>query len=294
MQQAAADCVGAASPSGGADTAPASKPDEEAKPTRADRVDAIWAALQQKAGGPSISKGAASDAARGGEVGTRVSLASLCKPIQGSKKRKQQVSEADDKSWQRSLAQLGAAGKSTNGGLKEVAKGALATAAATLRLANTSVGSVVAAEGGASELQNRGGGAGKGVVEKQGKLHVTETQSFAGQQITVTRVLAADSKEGKKLCRKKAEGAGATTGIDAVLQQLEKRRKMNVLDKTKMDWGEYKQEQDTDVVEDLEKHKRSGETHLEKKDFLERTDVRQYELERDERLAASSRTRGRI
>lgn len=47
------------------------------------------------------------------------------------------------------------------------------------------VGSVVAAEGGASELQNRGGGAGKGVVEKQGKLHVTETQSFAGQQITV-------------------------------------------------------------------------------------------------------------
>ena len=122
---------------------------------------------------------------------------------------------------------------------------------------------------------------GKIVAEDNGKLVVTETQHFSGQKIAVTRTIAADSKEAKKL-----KSASAVSGIDAVLQQIEGKKKMNVLDKTKVDWGEYKAGQDVDVQEDLEKYKRSGDTHLEKKDFLERTDFKQYEIERDARLAA--------
>jgi hypothetical protein len=69
---------------------------------------------------------------------------------------------------------------------------------------------------------------------------------------------------------------------------------INVLDKTKMDWGEYKADQTVDVQVDLEQHKKSGATHLEQADFLARADVRQYEIERDQRLASSARNRGRL
>lgn len=190
--------------------------------------------------------------------------------------------------------------------------------------------------------------------EENGKLLVTESRDFAGKAMTVTRTLAADSKEAKALQRKAA--SSSAVGIDAVLQQIEKRRRVrslpptrhrlgspqasqkfdpkriasewssaldvawfvaacraesastwltrtlqpspstqiNVLDKTKMDWGEYKADQTVDVQADLEQHKKSGATHLEQADFLARADVRQYEIERDQRLASSARNRGRL
>jgi hypothetical protein len=59
---------------------------------------------------------------------------------------------------------------------------------------------------------------------EHGMLVVTETRDFAGKQMTVTRTLAADSKEAKALQRKAA--SSSATGIDAVLQQIEKRRKV--------------------------------------------------------------------
>ena len=48
------------------------------------------------------------------------------------------------------------------------------------------------------------------------------------------------------------------------------------------------------MIFDLEQHKKSGATHLEQADFLARADVRQYEIERDQRLASSARNRGRL
>ncbi len=43
----------------------------------------------------------------------------------------------------------------------------------------------------------------------------------------------------------------------------------------------------------MEKHKR-GKTYLEEQDFLKRAELRDYELERDARLNADVRTRGRL
>jgi hypothetical protein len=71
------------------------------------------------------------------------------------------------------------------------------------------------------------------------------------------------------------------------------RRQVNVLDKTKMDWQDYKAA-DTAVEEELEAHKRSGAQYLDRQEFLKRTELREYELERDKRLAADVRTRGRL
>lgn len=70
-------------------------------------------------------------------------------------------------------------------------------------------------------------------------------------------------------------------------------QKVNVLDKTKMDWQEYKAT-DAAVEEELEAHKRSGAQYLDRQEFLKRTELREYEIERDKRLATDIRTRGRL
>ena len=81
-------------------------------------------------------------------------------------------------------------------------------------------------------------------------------------------------------------------GLDSVLLQMEKAKKLNVLDKSKMDWKEVK-EGDAEMEEDLERHKK-GKTYLEEQDFLKRAELREYEIERDARLAGDVRTRGRL
>ena len=61
---------------------------------------------------------------------------------------------------------------------------------------------------------------------------------------------------------------------------------------TTVDWREVK-EGDADMEEDLEKHKK-GKTYLEEQDFLKRAELREYEIERDARLAGDVRSRGRL
>ena len=51
------------------------------------------------------------------------------------------------------------------------------------------------------------------------------------------------------------------------------------------DWGEFKDE--AGVTEELEEYKKSGDRYTERVDFLQRADVREYERERDAKLAAA-------
>jgi hypothetical protein len=60
-----------------------------------------------------------------------------------------------------------------------------------------------------------------------------------------------------------------------------------------MDWKEYKST-DENVEEELEQHKRSGNQYLDKQEFLKRAELREYEIERDKRLASDVRLRGRL
>ncbi len=48
------------------------------------------------------------------------------------------------------------------------------------------------------------------------------------------------------------------------------------------------------VEEELEAYKKSGDKYLDKVDFLKRSELRQYEKERDARLAGDIRSRGRL
>ncbi len=46
--------------------------------------------------------------------------------------------------------------------------------------------------------------------------------------------------------------------------------------------------------EELESYKKSSGQYLDKQDFLKRAELREYELERDKRLAGDMRNRGRL
>nr|VDD28152.1 unnamed protein product [Brassica oleracea] len=121
-------------------------------------------------------------------------------------------------------------------------------------------------------------------ASSRGKIEIREVKDFAGQEIEVKRLVEAGSKEAS------SSSAGATSGVDAVLEQIKKKQKLSVLDKTKKDWGEYKEE-NKGVEDELDKYKKSSDKYLDKVSFLERADYRQFEKERDARLALQSKRR---
>ena len=114
----------------------------------------------------------------------------------------------------------------------------------------------------------------------------TERRNFAGKMVEVETEYVEGSKEAKAH-DKKVEML-ARGGIDAVLAELMAPKKLTVMDKTKADWRTVKQT-DEELEEDLQAHRRGGRTFREQQDFLQQADYREYELERDARLAASSK-----
>jgi len=67
-----------------------------------------------------------------------------------------------------------------------------------------------------------------------------------------------------------------------MLNQLTKKNKLSVLEKTKLDWDGFKSNEG--INEELQTHNRGREGFLERRDFLERTDLRQFEIEKNLRL----------
>ncbi|CAK7326275.1 unnamed protein product [Dovyalis caffra] len=119
----------------------------------------------------------------------------------------------------------------------------------------------------------------------RGKVEIREVRDFAGQEIEFRKLVDADSKEATEKAK-----APVPSAVDAVLEQIKKKPKLSVLDKTKKDWGEFKEE-NKGLEEELDAYKKSSNQYLEKVSFLERTDYREFERERDARLALQARRR---
>ncbi|KAH7618928.1 putative Craniofacial development protein 1 [Nannochloris sp. 'desiccata'] len=190
-----------------------------------------------------------------------VNLAALCKPVTAK-----QSKDTADQSWMR---QLGLAPSTQQGKPKNTAS----VAAAALAAAKTAASATAA--------------------QQYGMLTVTETRRFAGKNVTVQRDVDANSKEAATAGINGAGSSKQKAGLDAVLESLAQAKKVTVLDKSRIDWKDYKKTDDT-VDEELEAHKRSGTTYLEKKEFLSKADLAEYERERDQRLASDVRNRGRL
>ncbi|KAF6018759.1 Cfdp1 [Bugula neritina] len=136
------------------------------------------------------------------------------------------------------------------------------------------------------------------VSKPKGTVKVTKVFDFAGETVRVDKEIAADTTESKATANGDPPsgslgaqlGSSATKrpgGLGAVLGFISKKQKISTLDKSKLDWEKYKAEQG--ITTELKNHANSKGSYLERKEFLERADQRQFEQERDARLLSASK-----
>jgi len=139
------------------------------------------------------------------------------------------------------------------------------------------------------------------------KVTVTKVYDFAGEQIRVTEQVNANSKEAKlaeihkmqpncsepAIVSPKAESplcpavnTKQPAGLGSILNKISGKKKMSTLDKSLLDWKDFKLQEGID--EELTTFNKGKEGYLEKQAFLLRADQRQFEVEKNLRLANRS------
>ncbi|XP_031420237.1 craniofacial development protein 1 [Clupea harengus] len=133
------------------------------------------------------------------------------------------------------------------------------------------------------------------------KITITKVFDFAGEEVRVTKEVEADSKEAKSYLMEEegssqseatSHGPGPSVkrpaGVSGILNRIGgKKQKMSTLEKSRLDWDTFKDEEG--ISDELAIHNRGKEGYVERKNFLERVDQRQFKLERDVRLTNMKR-----
>ncbi|XP_019733709.1 craniofacial development protein 1 [Hippocampus comes] len=135
------------------------------------------------------------------------------------------------------------------------------------------------------------------------KVTIVKVFDFAGEEVRVNKEVSADSREAKihfkSQCTQEKTGEESPTssnqsscpgpsskrpaGMSSLLSRIGgKKQKMSTLEKSKMDWDAFKYEEG--ITEELAIHNRGREGYVERKNFLERVDHRQFEMEKAVRL----------
>lgn len=142
------------------------------------------------------------------------------------------------------------------------------------------------------------------------KVTVSEIFEFAGETVVVSKEVDQNSEEVQKdrgkttlshasICDEKkspakdipkeshSSGVKRSSGLGSVLGTImNKKQKLSTLQKSMLDWKSFKK--DKGIEEELDQHRRSKDSFVEKQAFLQRADVRQFEIERDIRLSSRS------
>ncbi|XP_033212758.1 craniofacial development protein 1 [Belonocnema kinseyi] len=136
------------------------------------------------------------------------------------------------------------------------------------------------------------------------KIKITKIFEFAGEKVKVEKEVSADSAEARlsattenlrknvdvspvdekkevKGVRSRKVGLG---GISSIIGQLGKKSKISTLEKSKLDWDNFKKEEK--IEEEISTHNKGKDGYLEKQDFLQRADLRQFEIEKQLRTTS--------
>lgn len=140
---------------------------------------------------------------------------------------------------------------------------------------------------------------------------ITKVFDFAGEEVRVNKEVAADSREAKSFLKSQSSAQESTetedqsssvdlpfspasssvkrpAGLSGILGRIGgKKQKMSTLEKSKVDWDAFKSEEG--ISEELAIHNRGREGYVERKNFLERVDHRQFEIEKTVRLSNMKR-----
>lgn len=144
------------------------------------------------------------------------------------------------------------------------------------------------------------------------KVKITKIFEFAGEEVKVEKEVSVDSAEAR-LSLTSAENSmktdastspagrgrgrgggrgikrGGLGGISSVLGQIGKKAKISTLEKSKLDWDNYKKQEN--LEEEIITHNRGKDGYLERQDFLQRADLRQFEIEKQLRNSGRRSTR---
>uniref|UniRef100_A0A1A8BGE8 Craniofacial development protein 1 n=1 Tax=Nothobranchius kadleci TaxID=1051664 RepID=A0A1A8BGE8_NOTKA len=109
----------------------------------------------------------------------------------------------------------------------------------------------------------------------------TDTKAAGPEKITITKVFDFAGEEVSCSAKRSA-------GMSSILGRIGgKKQKMSTLEKSKMDWDAFKYEEG--ITDELAIHNRGKEGYVERKNFLERVDHRQFEREKAVRLSNMKR-----
>ncbi|KAI5755835.1 hypothetical protein M8J77_020015 [Diaphorina citri] len=106
---------------------------------------------------------------------------------------------------------------------------------------------------------------------------VTQVCTFAGEQVKVEKQVPVS------IVNSRGRGRGGRGGMAGILGALGKQPKLSILEKSKLDWTQYKQSEG--LEEQLSTFNKGKDGYLEKQEFLQRTDLRQFENEKELRNA---------
>ncbi|KRT78714.1 hypothetical protein AMK59_8772 [Oryctes borbonicus] len=116
------------------------------------------------------------------------------------------------------------------------------------------------------------------------KIKVTEIFKFAGEEVKVEKEVPVNSAIGRLShipsgSDPPKRGRGRGGGIGSLLNQIGKQKKITTLEKSKLDWEKFKKEEN--IGEELSTFNKGKDGYLDKQDFLQRTDLRRFEIEKD-------------
>lgn len=143
----------------------------------------------------------------------------------------------------------------------------------------------------------------------QEKVKITKVFEFAGEEVKIEKEVAIDSAEARLSLSaaensakpsestsptSKARGRGGVRrvglgGISSVLGQIGKKAKISTLEKSKLDWDNFKKQEN--IEEEISTHNKGKDGYLERQDFLQRADLRQFEIEKQLRNSSRRSTR---
>ena len=106
----------------------------------------------------------------------------------------------------------------------------------------------------------------KPTEQKSDKIEIKKVFDFAGEMVTVSKEVSVDSAEAKKFMKSQEEGEKTAetdtslgggerkrpSGLAGIVSSIGKKQKMGVLDKSKLDWGKFVDEEG--ISEELKTH----------------------------------------
>lgn len=118
------------------------------------------------------------------------------------------------------------------------------------------------------------------------KRTVTEIFDYAGEVVKVTKeVEIVDTKTPGSSCKGKTGGSK----LGEILNQIGKKNKISTIEKTKLDWNSFKRNEG--LEEEIQTFNKGKHGYLERQDFLERADLRQFEIEKSLRNTSKRSTK---